>query len=255
VRTGPNRADLLDVSPVPALHRVGGALLAGLVSAALVGWSAPAEAAPKPKPSSTKGPGKEPPVRPTAVPTSTPTPTRPPAAPTAEPTVAPRPTSAPVPTRSAGAGAPTSPRSPVGRVPRPPERSAPVPATSSPGRPAGTATPTPRAGRDDDSPARRALDSVTSTVGVARRDPELPLGVVAAMGLFLLVQHRIDRRDPKLARGGRAAGPVDLSFRTPVRTAERSRPLPTPRLRVVARSPYHVDPTALPRSDGRGSEG
>ena len=38
--------------------------------------------------------------------------------------------------------------------------------------------------------------------GIARRVPPeaaFPLGLLALVGAFLLVQHRIDRRDPKLA--------------------------------------------------------
>jgi type VI protein secretion system component VasF len=48
-----------------------------------------------------------------------------------------------------------------------------------------------------------AVQSAAATVGsIARRVPPeaaFPLGLLALLGAFLLVQHRIDRRDPKLA--------------------------------------------------------
>jgi hypothetical protein len=58
--------------------------------------------------------------------------------------------------------------------------------------------------------------TVSRSVRAAAEHPTAPLLVVGLIGLFLLVQHHIDRGDPKLAAGYRSnAG--DLRFGAPVR--------------------------------------
>ena len=57
-------------------------------------------------------------------------------------------------------------------------------------------------------PAERPLLRALRTTA---EDPTTPLLVAALVGLFLLVQHRIDRDDPKLSRGHRN-DPPDLRF-------------------------------------------
>jgi hypothetical protein len=75
--------------------------------------------------------------------------------------------------------------------------------------------------RDDHAvgvlPGREVLPAVTTVVRRSVERPELPLSLLAVVAMFLLVQHRIDRRDPKLAQAPRHE-PADLVFR-PVRTA------------------------------------
>jgi hypothetical protein len=58
--------------------------------------------------------------------------------------------------------------------------------------------------------------AVTRSVRTAVAHPTAPLLVAALIGLFLLVQHLIDRNDPKLA-GGLRNEPADLRFGAPVR--------------------------------------
>ena len=50
------------------------------------------------------------------------------------------------------------------------------------------------------------------------RHPQLPLTLIAVVLLFVLVQHRIDRRDPKLALAV-PSEPRDLPFGGVVRSA------------------------------------
>jgi hypothetical protein len=61
--------------------------------------------------------------------------------------------------------------------------------------------------RVHDPADRRLLRALQSTAD----HPTPPLLVAALVGLFLLVQHRIDRDDPKLSRGHRN-DPADLRF-------------------------------------------
>jgi hypothetical protein len=76
--------------------------------------------------------------------------------------------------------------------------------------------------RDDE----RLSDVAHSFARVATASPQLPLGVIGAVLLFLVVQNRIDRKDPKLAITD-ASSSVELDFR-PVR-----RRLPEPERRRV----------------------
>lgn len=54
-------------------------------------------------------------------------------------------------------------------------------------------------------------DAVQVVIGGALREPTLPLAVLAVLVVFVLVQHRIDRRDPKLATAAVDPEP-DLGF-------------------------------------------
>lgn len=79
----------------------------------------------------------------------------------------------------------------------------------------------------------------------ATSNPQLPLGLFAVLGLFLMVQNRIDRRDPKLS-ATQAWSSVELDFR-PVRRAPaavRRRELPV-RLHQVDRPVRAADPVPL----------
>lgn len=67
-------------------------------------------------------------------------------------------------------------------------------------------------------PGRDVLPAVGSLVRSSVERPALPLGILVVVIGFLLVQHRIDRRDPKLARVN-AWQPPDLIFRGAVRPA------------------------------------
>jgi hypothetical protein len=57
-------------------------------------------------------------------------------------------------------------------------------------------------------PVDRPLRAIVRTVA---GDPTTPLLLAGLVALFLLVQHRIDRNDPKLSRGHRE-DPPDLRF-------------------------------------------
>jgi hypothetical protein len=174
-------------------------------------------ASPSPSPSASPSPSRSP--SPTTQPTPDPTPT---GAPTSEPTVGPtgrpEPPPAPQPTSSSVAPVPVPPAPPVDGPPWPtPTASAsptrrPTPAPS--GSPAthlgggenGGAGSGPRASRRADVVLGVPLPALRET---ARRlgdaalhiaqEPQYPLGVAALVGIFLLVQDLIDRRDPKLA--------------------------------------------------------
>ncbi|MDX6199180.1 MAG: hypothetical protein QOJ79_2331 [Actinomycetota bacterium] len=67
-------------------------------------------------------------------------------------------------------------------------------------------------------PGSGILPAVQNAVQRTVQQPAAPVAMACAVLLFLLVQHRIDRRDPKLARG-RAAEQLDLSFGAAVTTA------------------------------------
>ena len=59
---------------------------------------------------------------------------------------------------------------------------------------------------------------VRTLVRESTKNPAFPLSVALVVVLFLLVQHRIDARDPKLA-GAPLEGPTDIGFAPPVRLA------------------------------------
>jgi hypothetical protein len=61
----------------------------------------------------------------------------------------------------------------------------------------------------------RAVEALKDVAGETIRRPTLPLALILLVGLFLLVQNRIDRRDPKLA-GAAVDEEPELEFR-PVR--------------------------------------
>jgi hypothetical protein len=67
-------------------------------------------------------------------------------------------------------------------------------------------------------PGSEALPVVHSIVTRSVSNPELPLGLALVVTLFLLVQHRIDRKDPKLAHAPREEA-ADLEFGGAVRFA------------------------------------
>ncbi len=200
-----------------------------------------APAAPKAKPTATprgKGGGR-PQTSPTPTPTRSPTVAAPaprattPPAPVATRTGAvfgPRITPSNLATRRASTSAPQS-------TPSASRSAAAIPADpAAPVEPADAATP------------RRRFDQVSESFAIAASNPQLPLGVLGAMLLFLLVQNRIDRKDPKLGLVN-ADGDLELEFRAPVRRTDppvRPRAAPRPRLQVVSRSPYYYQPSALP---------
>lgn len=58
----------------------------------------------------------------------------------------------------------------------------------------------------------RAVEALKDVAGETIRRPQVPIALLLLVGLFLLVQNRIDRRDPKLAAGDGEDDP-DLLFR------------------------------------------
>ncbi len=86
------------------------------------------------------------------------------------------------------------------------------------------------AARSANTPASRAVDrtqelvrdevvpAVQTLVRASTKNPAFPLSVALVVAVFLLVQHRIDARDPKLADAP-LEGPADLAFAPPVRIA------------------------------------
>ena len=76
---------------------------------------------------------------------------------------------------------------------------------------------TPRAGRPPrggDDADRGLLDAVAKLIAPVAERAIFPLALLVIAGLFLLIQDRIDRRDPKLARAPLRADP-DLPFSPP----------------------------------------
>ena len=67
-------------------------------------------------------------------------------------------------------------------------------------------------------PGTDLLPAVQNVVTSAVQEPAAPVAMAVALLLFLLMQHRIDRRDPKLA-SSRNKEPVDLPFGAVIRTA------------------------------------
>ena len=63
-----------------------------------------------------------------------------------------------------------------------------------------------------------ALPVVQQIVQRSVEHPEAPVAIAVVVALFLLVQHRIDRRDPKLAGPGRGE-PETLRFGSAIRSA------------------------------------
>jgi hypothetical protein len=66
------------------------------------------------------------------------------------------------------------------------------------------------------SPETRVPDAIKNVIGTTITKPQLPLALFVIVVLFLLVQNRIDRRDPKLAAAPVAAEP-ELEFGPRVR--------------------------------------
>jgi hypothetical protein len=67
-------------------------------------------------------------------------------------------------------------------------------------------------------PGSDVLPVVHTIVQRSVSHPEAPLSLALIVGLFLLIQHRIDRRDPKLA-GAPRVEPPDLEFGGAIRYA------------------------------------
>jgi hypothetical protein len=65
-----------------------------------------------------------------------------------------------------------------------------------------------------------AVDALKDVAGETIRRPQLPIVLLLIVGLFLLVQNRIDRRDPKLA-----GAPVDADPELEFRPTPFSRPV------------------------------
>jgi hypothetical protein len=65
-------------------------------------------------------------------------------------------------------------------------------------------------------PDIRVPDAIKNVIGKTITKPQLPLALFVIVVLFLLVQNRIDRRDPKLAAAPVAAEP-ELEFGPRVR--------------------------------------
>ena len=185
---------------VPA--RAGSILV--VLAAALAAWSAPAEASPnksKPTPKPTTD------VRPGHGNTATPTPTPTPVAtatgsPKATPLATPAATAVPVATTAAAVA-------PV-RQGQPQDRETPEATARPSASPRATAAAAQHQRRRDSE----GLSTVAhSFAQAATTSPQLPLGLLAAVLLFLAVQNRIDRRDPKLSVT-EASSSLELEFRT-----------------------------------------
>jgi hypothetical protein len=71
----------------------------------------------------------------------------------------------------------------------------------------------------------RAVEALKDVAGETIRRPQLPLALLLVVALFLLVQNRIDRRDPKLA-GSDVEEEPDLEFRPVSRVVQRVVPRP-----------------------------
>jgi hypothetical protein len=176
---------------------------------------------PSPSPSASPSPSHSP--SPTIEPTPDPTPsTGPTTEPTVRPTDQPEPPPAPQPTTSSVVPTTAAPVPPAPPVDGPPSGT-PAPSASPSGRPtpAPTGSPTPHLGggapgsggggagggapRPDvvlgvplpalRETARRLGDAALHIA----QEPQYPLGVGGLVGVFLIVQDLIDRRDPKLA--------------------------------------------------------
>jgi len=67
-------------------------------------------------------------------------------------------------------------------------------------------------------PGADVIPALNSLVQKTASHPQVPVGIALVVLLFLLVQHRIDRRDPKLALAPRES-PEDLGFGSPISLA------------------------------------
>jgi hypothetical protein len=67
-------------------------------------------------------------------------------------------------------------------------------------------------------PGTGVVPAVQAVVSRSVRQPVAPLAMALVVVLFLLLQHRIDRRDPKLARDLRH-DPTDLEFGSAITVA------------------------------------
>ena len=154
----------------------------GLLVTAALAVPAPAWAAPKPHPHASPKPRHVPPKK------------------AAQP--APQPTPQPTPTAVVTRATPPAVRTVVGPRPTPQQvtvrHSRPVrehaPAVEpvrKPAPPAPRAVPRPRS-------LAHALSAPQVLVPALRRNASVPIGMIVALVLFLFVQGRIDRRDPKL---------------------------------------------------------
>jgi hypothetical protein len=181
----------------------------------------PASAAPvvKPNPSVSASSKPKPPrgkpgsPTPTPSPTATATPTRSasprPAVTSGTTTAATPTTSSPVPEAS-----PTRRGSRQGAVAGSGTSTATTTATPT-ATPAPPASPAPAPAPAALAPDLRSAPAVARRIArVATNDPQLPLGILVLVGLFLLVQGRIDRRDPTLLRAW-ADYPEELDFDPP----------------------------------------
>jgi len=147
---------------------------------------------------------------------STPPPRTPPGRP---PPVAPPPAPAPTPVVPPAAPGPVSPGpAPAGPAPSPDPRVAPRPAPPRPGGPAGPGGPPPASVippvRPPSNPPSNIIESAGRVVEEAAEGAAFPLLLVILVVLFLIIQNRIDRRDPKLAQAPVHAG-EELEFRPP----------------------------------------
>ena len=167
-------------------------------------------------PATPRPPAPEPEERPsTATPASVepdddrPTPDTPDTPRTAEPQPAPAAPSAPA-TGGPGpdlGGTLSDPAPPRAKARPPRERSKPAASPTAPRRPAAAPRPAP----DDD---RGFVETIADAIVPVVQRTAFPLILLILGGLFLLIQNRIDSRDPKLARAPLHAQP-DLPFLPP----------------------------------------
>jgi hypothetical protein len=169
---------------------------------------------PSPSPSASPSPSRSPSPTPDPTPSGGPT-----TDPTVRPTDQPQPPPVPQPTSSSVAPAPVPPVPPAPPVDGPPSPT-PTASASPTGTPRPTGSPTTSVGGgatgdggSGGSESRRAdvvlgvplpaLRETARRLGDAAlhiaQEPQYPLGLAALVGVFLLVQDVIDRRDPKLA--------------------------------------------------------
>jgi len=142
-------------------------------------------------------PKHNPPAPTTSVPAPTTTTTAPPAAPAGG-------SSTPVTVWPVGTRSTTSTTSSTSSAPHPARHSHRHPAAKRPAARTPVATPpaptTPEHRRATAQPAPRSTFALLERVAaVATKTGAMPVGLLALIGLFLLIQDRLDRRDPKLA--------------------------------------------------------
>jgi hypothetical protein len=202
--------------------------------------AAPAPAPPAPAPPAPAPSAPAPPSVPTTAPTALPTTV-------SLPPVAPTPTAAQAPTGPTATSVPTATPVPTPAAPSPAPASA-IPATPSPGprSAAGAPAEPTRSGAPSSdqgfvsrsvTAVGKAVTDAAKNIGAAAAQAFKPvaaaavpvakgasygLGTVPMLGLFLMVQSRIDRRDPKLALAPVYADP-DLTFNSVPRGPLKSR--------------------------------